>query len=232
MGLFSRLAALAETKISMLIDGFETPGDMLDYSYRRQLELSQRIKKGIAGVIVARKRLELEKASLEEEIARLDRDAREAFAAGKENLAEIAVQRKVQRTGQIASLDRQIEGLGKEQDRLLGMNRQLETKIDAFCTEKETIKAQYTAARAKVGIQEATTGLGKEMDYVGYAVRMARDRTKELQARSEALDEMTQCGAVEEVLGGGDAIERELAKMRNEQAVRVEMEKIRAGKTA
>jgi hypothetical protein len=40
---------------------------------------------------------------------------------------------------------------------------------------------------------------------------------------------MTECGAVEEVLGGGDAIERELAKMRNEQAVKTEMEKIKAG---
>jgi phage shock protein A len=230
MGLFSRLAAMAETRISMLIDGFENPGDVLDYSYRRQLELSQRVKKGIASVIVARKRLELQKATLEEEVSRLDRDAREAFAAGRENLAEIAVQRKVQRASQIADLDRQIESLSNEQDLLVDMNRRLETKIEAFCTEKETIKARFSAARAKVGIQEATTGLGKEMDYVGYAVRMAEEKTREMQARSEALDELVQCGAIDDVLGGGDLVERELSKARNEQAVKAELEKIRAGK--
>jgi phage shock protein A len=221
---------MAEARISMLIDGFENPGEVLDYSYRRQLELGQRVKKGIASVIVARKRLELEKASLEEEAARLDRSAREAVAVGKENLAEIAIQRKVQRAGQIEALGKQIESLCHEQDRLVDMNRRLETKIEAFCTEKETIKARYSAARAKVGIQEATTGLGKEMDYVGYAVRMAEEKTREMQARSEALDELVQCGAIEDVLGGGDLVERELCKARNEQAVKVELEKIRAGK--
>lgn len=219
---------MAEARISMLIDGFESPGEMLDYSYRRQLELSQRIRRGIAGVIVARKRLEMEKASLQEEIARLDRDAREAFGAGKEELAEIAVRRKVQRAEQITSLDGQIERLASEQDRLLGMNRKLEAKIEAFCTEKETIKAQYTAAQAKACIREATTGLGKEMDYVGHAIRMAQEKTRELQARSEALAELAQLGAVEDVLGG-DPVERELSRMRNEQAVKTEMDRIRAG---
>jgi phage shock protein A len=69
------------------------------------------------------------------------------------------------------------------------------------------------------------------MDYVGYAVRMAQEKTREMQARSEALDELVQCGAIEDSLGGGDLVERELSKARNEQAVKVELEKIRAGKT-
>lgn len=232
MGLISRLAAMAEARISMLIDGFESPGEVLDYSYRRQLDLSQRVKKGIAGVVVARKRLELEKFAVQEEVARLDRDAREAVAVGRENLAEIAIQRKIQRAGQIENLDKQIESLVNEQDRLVDMNRRLETKIETFCTEKETIKARYSAARAKVSIQEATTGLGKEMGYVGHAVRMAQEKTKEMQARSEALDELAQCGAIEDVLESGDIVSRELSKVRNEQAVKVELEKIKAGKAS
>ncbi|HEY3273850.1 MAG TPA: PspA/IM30 family protein [Methanocella sp.] len=231
MGLFRRLAAMAEARISMLIDGFENPGEVLDYSYRRQLELSHRIKKGIASVIVARKRLELEKTSLEGEVTRLDRSAREAIALGKENLAEIAVRRKVQWAGQIEALDKQIESLLHEQGRLAEMNRRLDMKIEAFCTEKETIKAWYSAAQAKVGIQEAATGLGREMDYVGHAVRMAQEKTRELQARSEALDELAGIGAVEDVSGGGDIVERELSRVRNEQAVKAELEKLttRAG---
>ena len=228
MGLFSRLAAIAEARISMLIDGFESPGEVLDYSYRRQLELSQRVRKGIAGVVVARKRLELEKSSIEDEVARLESDAREAVAAGRADLAEIALRRKVQRAGQSAALDRQINSLSDEQDRLVAMNCRLETKIESFCTEKEAIKAQYTAARAKVSIQEATSGLGKEMDYIGYAVRRAQEKTRELQARSEALDELTRCGAVEDVMEGGDVVSRELSKARNEQVVKAELEKLLA----
>jgi hypothetical protein len=70
----------------------------------------------------------------------------------------------------------------------------------------------------------SSSGLGKEMDYVGYAVRITQEKTKEMQARSEALDKLTRCGAIEDVPGGSDVVSRELAKVRDEQAVKVELE--------
>jgi len=228
MGLFSRLGNAIEARISMLIDGFESPGEALDYSYRRQLELDQRVKRGIAGVVVARKRLELQKAALADEVARLERDARDALAAGREDLASTAVQRKVQLGGQIGALDGQIAGLRAEQERLVEMERKLATKIELFCSEKETIKAQYSAARAKVHIKEATAGLGKEMDHVGYAVRMAQDRTRQLQAQSEALDELVQLGTIEDISGSRGLVDIELTRMRAEQSVKAELDKLKA----
>ncbi len=143
----------------------------------------------------------MQRKSLEEDIKRLDRDAREAMTAGRENLAEIAVQRKVQKSEQIQSLGEQIESLKTEQERLTEMDRKLESRIDSFRTRKESIKAQYSAAEAKVRIKEATSGLGKEMDHIGYAVRLAEDKTRDMQARSEALDELEEYGTIEDIAG-------------------------------
>jgi hypothetical protein len=101
---------MIDARISMLIDGFQSPGEALDYSYRRQLDLNYKIKRGIAGVVTAKRRLEMQRKSLEDDIKRLDKDAREAMAAGRENLAEIAVQRKVQKNDEIQTLGGQIDG--------------------------------------------------------------------------------------------------------------------------
>ncbi|MGA9141892.1 MAG: PspA/IM30 family protein [Methanocella sp.] len=229
MGLISRMGAMIEARISMIVDGFQSPGEALDYSYRRQLDLNYKIKRGIAGVVTSKRRLEMQRKSLEEDIKRLDRDAREAMAAGRENLAEIAVQRKVLKNDQIQSLGEQIQTLKNEQDRLTEMDRKLESRIESFRTQKESIKAQYSAAEAKVRIKEATSGLGKEIDYIGYAVRLAQDKTRDMQARSEALDELEEYGTLEDITGSKDIVERELSKVRGEEAVKTEMEKLKMG---
>jgi phage shock protein A len=229
MGIISRMGTMIEARISMLIDGFQSPGEALDYSYRRQLDLSYKVKRGIAGVVTAKRRLEMQRKALEDDIKRLDRDAREAMAGGRENLAEIAVQRKVQKNDQIRSLGEQIDSLKGEQERLTEMSRKLESRIESFRTRKESIKAQYSAAEAKVRVKEATSGLGKEMDYIGYAVRLAEDRTRDMQARSEALDELEEHGAIEDIEGSRDVVERELTKVRGEEAVKAEMEKLKTG---
>lgn len=226
-GLLSRLTATIKAKLSRLLDMFEDPREMLDYSYKRQLELQADVKKGIANVITARKRLELQKSKLEAGIQRLNEQAREAVAAGRDDLASIALQRKMDMMAQVDSLTAQIEDLKRQEDKLTDTARKLDTKIELFRAEKETIKAQYTAAEAKVKITEATTGIGEEIADVSYAVQRARDKTEEMQARSEALDTMVEQGTIEDVLGNKDLVEKELTKIKNEAAVKRELETLK-----
>jgi phage shock protein A len=226
-GLLGRLTATIKAKLSRLLDMFEDPRETLDYSYKRQLELQADVKRGIANVITARKRLELQKGRLEAGIQRLNEQAREAVAAGRDDLASIALQRKMDMMAQVDSLTAQIEDLKRQEDKLTDTARKLETKIELFRTEKETIKAQYSAAEAKVRITEATTGIGEEMADVGYAVQRARDKTEEMQARSEALDTMVEQGTIEDVLGNKDLVEKELTKIKNEAAVKRELETLK-----
>lgn len=226
-GLLSRLTATIKAKLSKLLDMFEDPRETLDYSYKRQLELQTDVKKGIANVITSRKRLELQKSKLEANILKLNEQSREAVAAGRDDLASIALQRKMDMMTQVDSLSQQIQDLQRQEDKLTDTAKKLDTKIELFRTEKETIKAQYSAAEAKVKIQEATTGIGEEMTDVGYAVQRARDKTEEMQARSEALDTMVEQGTIEDVLGNKDLVDQELTKIKNEAAVKKELETLK-----
>jgi len=228
MGLFSRLVALIEAKISGLLDLFENPREALDYSYKRQQELNQNVRKGIADVVTSKKRLELQRAKLEENVQRLNGQAREAVAASRDDLATIALQRKVEMMNQIDALGSQIATLQGEQDRLVATERNLEAKIEAFRAQKEVIKAQYSAAEAKVKIQEAATGLGSEMADAGRTLQRAQDKTEEMQARSEALDELVQQGTIEDVLENRDLVDRELSKARSDATVKSELAALKA----
>lgn len=228
MGLLSRLTATIKAKISKILDMFEDPRETLDYSYKRQLELNQDVKKGVANVVTSKKRLELQKAKLEENVQKLNGQARDAIAANREDLATVALQRKVENMNQIESLNNQIGTLQKEQDRLTDMERKLEIKIETFRSQKEVIKAQYSAAEAKVRINEAATGLGEEMADVGYAVQRAQDKTEDMQARSDALDELVQSGTLEDVMGNKDMVEQELNKAKSDATVKKELEILKA----
>ena len=57
-GLMSRASMVVKSKFSKLLDHAENPAETLDYSYERQLELLQNVKRGIADVVTAKKRLE------------------------------------------------------------------------------------------------------------------------------------------------------------------------------
>lgn len=226
-GLLSRLTATIKAKISKILDMFEDPRETLDYSYKRQLELQTEVKKGVANVITSKKRLELQKSKLEANIATLNDQAREAVAAGRDDLASIALQRKMDMMGQVDSLTTQIADLDRQEQKLVDTSRKLDTKIELFRTEKETIKAQYSAAEAKVKITEATTGIGEEMADVGYAVQRAKDKTDEMTARSEALDEMVAQGTLDDVLGSQDKVSQELTKIKNDSAIKQELETLK-----
>ena len=71
-GLMSRASAIVKAKISKLLDHAEDPAETLDYSYERQLELLQNVKRGIADVVTAKKRLELQETQLEQSVVKLD----------------------------------------------------------------------------------------------------------------------------------------------------------------
>src|SRR5574341_2189406 len=86
MGLIDRTSTIIKSKINKILGKFEDPRETLDYSYEKQLELLQNVKRGIAEVTTAKKRLELQKVKLEQNVQKLDEQAREAVKAGREDL--------------------------------------------------------------------------------------------------------------------------------------------------
>src|ERR687884_1504018 len=153
-GLMSRAAMIIKAKFSALLGRAENPNETLDYSYERQLESLQNVRRGIADVVTAKKRLQLQTQQLEQNVVKLETQARQALAAGREDLARQALERKSGLQQQLQQLDQQAQQLQQQQEKLVASEKALSAKVEAFRTQKETIKAQYSAAEAQVRIGE------------------------------------------------------------------------------
>jgi phage shock protein A len=213
MGLLNRMGTVVKSKMNKLMNKLEDPRETLDYSYEKQLELLQNVKRGVAAVTTSKKRLELQKAKLMQNIDKLDSQARDAVKKDREDLARLALERKSNLVIQVQSLDQQIADLDTEQAKLVATEKRLSTKVESFRTKKETIKAQYSAAEAQVKVTESVSGISEEMADVGFAINRAEDKTEEMKARSAALDELIDQGTLDDFTGSKDDIERELAKI-------------------
>jgi phage shock protein A len=223
-----RASTVVKAKLSKLLGRMEDPAEQLDYSYEEQLKLLQNVKRGIADVVTSKKRLQLQTNKLEQDLVKLEDQARQALAAGREDLARAALERKSVAQQQLLSLDQQITQLEAQQEKLVASERQLNAKIEAFRSEKEVIKAQYSAAEAQVRIGEAATGIGEQMADTGLAIQRAREKTEEMQARASAVDELIEAGTLEDFTSGGTQLDRELAQLSSNQQVDTDLARLKS----
>jgi phage shock protein A len=227
-GLMSRASMVAKAKLSKLLDRAENPEETLDYSYEQQLQSLQNVKRGVADVVTAKKRLELQQKQLEQSIVKLESQAREAVGAGREDLARQALERKSGIQQQLQGLDQQVQQLEAQQEKLTASQQQLQAKVEAFRSQKETIKAQYSAAEAQVRIGEAATGIGEQMADTGLAIQRAKEKTEQMQARASAIDELTESGALEDFTSDQTQLDRELGQIASKSQVDDELAKMKA----
>jgi phage shock protein A len=233
MSITRRIAALFTAKANKALDNAEDPRELLDYSYTKQLELVQQVRRGLADVATSRKRVELQLTGLQQSAGKLQQQAQQALAIGREDLAREALARRTAVLAQSTDLEAQESSLQAEEAKLTLASQRLQAKVDAFRTRKESIKATYTAAEAEAHINEAVSGISEEMGDVGVAMQRAQDKTAQLQARAGALDELMASGALQDatlpvahddlqtqldaITSGGD-VDVELARMRAELA--------------
>jgi len=229
MGVMKRVTMVFRAKANKALDRMEDPRETLDYSYQTQLELLQKVRRGVADVATSRKRVELQLNQLQQNADKLDRQARDSLAAGREDLAREALTRKAGIQTQLDDLQGQYASLQSEEEKLTQASQRLQSKVDAFRTRKETIKATYTAAEAQTRINEAFTGISEEMGDVGMAIQRAEDKTAAMKARAGAIDELMASGALDDMVSGPhDDIQAELDRMGATHGVDHELERMKA----
>jgi len=229
MSVMKRVTLIFRSKANKALDRMEDPRETLDYSYQRQLEMLQKVRRGVADVATSRKRVELQMNQIQQQSSKLEKQARDALGAGREDLAREALTRRSSAQTQLNDLQAQYASLQAEEEKLTVASQRLQSKVDAFRTRKETIKATYTAAEAQTRINEAFSGISEEMGDVGMAIQRAEDKTAQMQARAGAIDELLASGALEDVSGGAprDDIQAELDRMGAGNDVELELQKLR-----
>ncbi|MEU0754573.1 PspA/IM30 family protein [Streptomyces albogriseolus] len=225
-----RIATLFRIKADKALDRAEDPREVLDYSYEQQLQMLQRVRRGVADVSTSRKRVELQVNQLQQSTGKLQDQAQQALAAGREDLAREALTRRTAVVSQITDMREQQTSLQAQEEKLTLAAQRLQAKVDSFRTRKETIKATYTAAEAQTRITEAVTGIGEELGDVGLATQRAQDKTEQMQARAGALDELIASGALEDATlpARRDDIQAELERVSAGQDVEIELARMKA----
>jgi phage shock protein A len=228
MGLWQRFSLLFKAKANKALDKMEDPRETLDYSYQRQTELLQKVKRGLLDVATSRKRLEMQGEQLQAKAAKLHEQAKKAMELGQEDLAREALTRRAAIEPEMESLKAQHASLQAEEAKLTEASKKLSANLEALRTRKETIKAQYTAAEAQTKVGEALSGISEDYGDIGAAIQRAEDKTATMSARAGAIDELLASGALDDATTSRDALDAELGKAVASASVDAELARLKA----
>ncbi len=232
MGVLQRFLNIFRAKTNKVLDRLEDPRDTLDLSYEKQLENIQKMRRSIAEVATAKKRIEIQANQLQQQATKLQEQARMALGQNREDLAREALSRRAAIAAELTDLESQHTQIAAQQDKLVETSERLQAQVAAFRTRKETLKATYSAAQAQTQIGEAVAGISGSMSDAGATMQRAEEKISQMQARAGAIDELLESGALTDLSSSTDDIqaklnkvsatsqvERELAALKTELAV-------------
>jgi len=228
MGLFQRAHDIVAAKTNKALDAAEKPDEMLDYSYDQMLDQITQVKRGLVTIAASRKQLELQEQQLQHSVDHLNDQAKAALAQGREDLAREALSRKAAAQQQIDGLEPQHQQLAEEEQKLEQTLATLQKRVNEFRSQKEVLKAQYSAAEAETAVNADVAGISSSYGDAGAALARAQDKIANMQARADATDELLQSGVLEDVGGDTDDIQKELDEASSAAEVDKELAALKA----
>ena len=210
MSLFQRAHDIVSAKANKALDAAENPNEMLDYSYEQMLDHITQVRRALVDITASKKQLELQQQQLQHSVDHLGDQAKAALAAGREDLAREALSRKAAAQQEIDGMTPQHDQLAEEEQKMEQALSTLQDRVNNFRSQKEVMKAQYTAASAESSVNEEAAGISRSFSDSGAALQRAQDKIANMQARAAATDELLQSGVLEDVGGDTDDIQHEL----------------------
>jgi phage shock protein A len=228
MGVMKRINTLFQAKTNAALNRAEDPRQTLDLSYEQQLDNLTKVKRAVADVATARKRVEIQAEQLKTQGDKLAEQAKAALGQNNEPLAREALGRREAISVQLKDLETQHATIADQEQKLTDTAQKLQVQVEAFRTRKETIKATYTAAEASAHISEAVSGISTSMGDAGAAMQRAQDKVAQMQARRCALDELLASGALTDLTSTNDDIQAQLDKAKGTSDVDAQLAAMKA----
>lgn len=228
MGVFARVADILQAKTHKLLDRLEDPNETLDLSYEKMLTQLQETKRHLADVVAQQKSLERQIEAAGQEAAKAESDARTALAAGREDLAKAALSHKHAALEKAEALKQARDQIAPQAAKLIEYEKKLEERIDSFRTQKEVMKASYTAAASQVKVSQSMAGIGSGFANAGDTLRRAGDKVEGMRAKAEAMDSLLDSGVLTDPLDSKTRSEKELDALRVGSAIDADLAKLKA----
>jgi phage shock protein A len=187
--------------------------ELLDYSYERQVEQLYGLRRDIADLVTAKKRVVQQRDRRQDQLRKLDAGARKALELGREDLARRALERKRLVGQELVGLSQLISDLEVQQAQMVAHGREYRSRIERFRSHKEVAKAQYAAVKAQVAISEAVIGLSSQLRAAGGRIEQAMQKAEELNLQASVIEELEGSGVLGAIGTGEDDIDRQLREL-------------------
>jgi phage shock protein A len=235
--MFKRLTLRLKARLSSLLERGEDPAEILDYSYERQLDQLYRMRRDVADLVTAKKRVAQLRDRRRDQFLKLDVGARKALELGREDLARQALERKRHVGLQLVGLDQQVSELEQQQAQMVARGREARARVERFRSGKEVTKAQFAAAKAQLAISEAVVGLSSQLRDAGLRIQRTMDKVEDMNVRADAMQELESAGLFGATGTGEDDIDRQLRELSSGGSIdaqiarmRLELNRARSGR--
>lgn len=225
--MFKRLKLFLNAKLSRLLDRAEDPAEILDYSYQRQVEQLHGMRRDVADLVTAKKRVAQQRDRQQDQFLKLQTGARKALELGREDLARQALERKRLVGQELVGLNQQVSELEHQQAQMVERQREARARVKRFRSRKEVTKAQYAAAKAQVAISEAISGLTSQLRETGLSIERTMDKVEGMNARAGAMQELESAGTLAAIGSGEDDIDRQLRELGSGASIDAEISRMR-----
>ena len=221
MAIFQRISDIIKANINDLLDKAEDPEKMVKQiilEMEGQIDsATQGLGQAMAGQKTAKKQLDAARAEVES----WENKAKAALAAGNEELARTALQRKVTLQDSLVKFEAQYEQISNQVSTLEGQLKEMKAKLEEARARKNMIIARSKMADAS--LQVAKTISSGSVDSAMAKLDKLEEKVIEKESISEAYSELTVDDPVVidayEMLETQYAVDQELAKLKAEMGL-------------
>lgn len=195
MGVISRFKDIMAANFNALLDRAEDPAKMIDQYLRDLNDDLAKVKSETAGVIADEKAAKRKLDECDSEMAKMDKYARKAVAAGNDGDAKQFLNKKAQLAQERVALEANYNMCLENSYKMREMTKKLEADINELKGKQQTLKAKLAVAETK-----------KRMNEVGSSAKGAGARLDAFKKMEEKVDRMLdEADAMEELNSAHDA---------------------------
>ena len=210
-GMFARMADIVKSNINELLDRAEEPEKMIRQMVREMEDAVGKATASVGTALANQKRLERQRNEKLTQVADWQRKAETSVAAGEEDLARRALERKNVFSRAAEDLGPAVEEARQTAEQLKEQLRELKSKLEEARTRQGTLVARHEAARARAKLAQSINGLGSD-------AFSSFERFEQKVEQSEAVAE-----AHTDIAGEIATVEREAGKLDRAAAVEDEL---------
>ena len=201
-------------KTNKLLDQVEDPRDSLDLSYEKQLENLQKMRRSVAEVATAKKRIEIQATQLQQQAAKLQDQARQALGQDREDLAREALTRRAAIGAELTDLESQHAQIADQEEKLVETAQRLQTQVARLPDPEGDHEGDLHRGRGPDPDRRGGGGhLGVDERRRADHAAGRRTRSPSMQARAGAIDELLASGALTDLSSSTDDIQAKLNKV-------------------